>query len=104
MWRRYIADIKSTQRLHTWMLAAIGAALLLAALLSGCVTAEEQARIDDSKCQGYGAQLGSPAYIQCRAQLDAAKTQAKAVADATPMPPSMSLPRPTPSPTYSRAP
>jgi hypothetical protein len=103
MWRWCIADIKSTLRLHTWMLT-LNAALLLAALLSGCMTAEEQARIDDGKCQGYGAQLGSPSYIQCRAQLDAAKTQAKAIADATPMPPSMSLPRPTPSPTYSRAP
>ncbi len=86
--------------------------ILLTALLAGCMTAEERAHQlaaqDDGKCRSYGAQPGSVAYVQCRAQLDAAQTQATAAVAAAeasvPMPPSMAIPRPTPSPTYSRAP
>ena len=76
--------------------------IILAASLVGCASeAERQARqaerlerlaaADDAKCKGYGAQPGSPAYVQCRAQLDAARTQAIATAaagfGATPGPP-----------------
>jgi hypothetical protein len=61
-------------------------AIMLAASLAGCMSeAERKARfaaIDDGKCQGYGAQPGTPAYVQCRAQLDAARTQAQATAAA----------------------
>ena len=47
---------------------------LLCAGLSGC--AEQFAKIDDTKCQSYGAHPGDPAYVTCRSQLDAARTQA----------------------------
>jgi hypothetical protein len=51
--------------------------------LSGCAEykarlAAQQAAEDDAKCQSYGAKPGEPAYVQCRAQLDAARTQAAA--------------------------
>jgi hypothetical protein len=56
-------------------------------LVAGC--AEYQARLaaqhaaeDDAKCQSYGAKQGDPAYVQCRAQLDAARTQADATESA----------------------
>lgn len=56
--------------------------------LTGCVTAEERARqlaaIDDGKCRSYGAQPGAPAYVQCRTQLDATRTQADATIAAAP--------------------
>ena len=58
--------------------------LLLAMSLGGC--AAQNAAYDDGKCKGYGATTGSPAYVQCRAQLDAARTQARAAGDAVPMP------------------
>jgi hypothetical protein len=35
---------------------------------------------DDAKCRSYGAKIGEPAYVQCRAQLDTARTQAGAIA------------------------
>lgn len=40
---------------------------------------ERWAAQDDAKCRSYGSQAGSPAYVQCRAQLDAARTQAGAI-------------------------
>jgi hypothetical protein len=51
--------------------------LILIMSLAAC--AAEQAKLDDSKCRGYGATAGSPAYVQCRSQLDAARTQAGAI-------------------------
>jgi len=60
---------------------------LSAMLVAGC--AEYEARLaaqhaaeDDAKCQSYGAKVGEPAYVQCRAQLDAARTQASATSSA----------------------
>lgn len=48
-------------------------AVLLALLLSGCVTAaEREARFDsadDARCQGYGAKAGTDAYVNCRVQM-----------------------------------
>ena len=64
-------------------------AISLMALLSltGCITlAEQQKREDDAKCSSYGAKRGDPAYVQCRAQLDAARTNANAIASAAPQP------------------
>jgi hypothetical protein len=65
--------------------------IMLAASLAGCAgQAAYQARmaaLDDGKCKGYGAQPGTPAYVQCRAQLDAARTQAIATIAAAPPPP-----------------
>ena len=46
-------------------------------LLTGC--AEQQAKLDDGKCRSYGANPGDPAYVQCRAQLDAARTVASSM-------------------------
>jgi hypothetical protein len=68
--------------------------LLVALSLAGCITAEEQVAQyrakanaeDNQKCLSYGAQPGSPAYVQCRAQLDSARTQADATVAAAPPP------------------
>jgi hypothetical protein len=49
---------------------AIASAIFACLLLSGCVSAEEQAKLDESKCQSYGAKPGSPGYFQCRTQLE----------------------------------
>jgi hypothetical protein len=49
--------------------------LLCLLLLTGCKTFEEMwADADNAKCQSYGSRPGEPAYIQCRAQLDAARS------------------------------
>jgi hypothetical protein len=65
-----------------WHVGKWAWALLLALAVGGCV---DVAKLDDQKCQGYGAALGSPAYVQCRAQLDAARTQAQATIAAAPI-------------------
>lgn len=52
--------------------------LAVTASLAGCATAADRARLDDAKCQSYGSRPGDPAYVTCRAQLDAARTQAAA--------------------------
>lgn len=69
--------------------------LATALLLSGCVTAEERAAqmtaLDDGKCQGYGAKPGTSIYVQCRAQLDSARTQADATIAAA-LPPTIYTP------------
>jgi len=68
-------------------------------LTSGCAEyqaqqAAQHAAEDDAKCHSYGAKPGAPAYVQCRAQLDAARTQADAaVASAV-----IQAPKPTPPP------
>jgi hypothetical protein len=68
----------------------IFAIVLAAAGLSGCMSdAEVQAHlaaIDNGKCKSYGARFGTPAYTQCRAQLDAARTQAVAAFASAPQP------------------
>jgi hypothetical protein len=55
---------------------------LVCLTLSGCAIANEirlaQEREDVAKCMSYGARLGSPEFVQCRAQLDAARTVASA--------------------------
>jgi hypothetical protein len=51
---------------------AIAVTIFACLLLSDC-TAEEQAKLDDSKCQSYGTKPGELPYLQCRAQLDAAR-------------------------------
>ena len=63
----------------------------LAILLSGCAdwtidnwNAKQAAKRDteeDAKCQSSGGKPGDPAYEQCRAQLDATRTQAAGAAD-----------------------
>ena len=61
------------------------------AILSGCADSTFEAwktkaaanrdAEDDAKCQSSGGKPDDPAYVQCRAQLDAARTQAEARAD-----------------------
>jgi len=61
------------------------------AILSGCADSTFEAwktkaaanrdAEDDAKCQSSGGKPDDPAYVQCRAQLDAARTQAAATAD-----------------------
>jgi hypothetical protein len=48
------------------ILATVG--MLLTLFLSGCVNRNA---MDDNKCKSYGAQRGTPAYTQCRMQLEA---------------------------------
>jgi hypothetical protein len=58
--------------------------------VGGCApTADErlqqiwsQRQLDNDKCESYGARKGEPAYAQCRAQLDAARTGADAAVEA----------------------
>jgi uncharacterized protein YceK len=49
-------------------------------LLGGCATQAQIDAADDAKCVSYGARPGDAAYVTCRAQLDAARTQAQATA------------------------
>jgi hypothetical protein len=62
--------------------------IVLATTLAGCATQADRqmsfATIDDSECKNNGGQPGTPAYLQCRAQLDAARTQAHETAAADP--------------------
>jgi hypothetical protein len=61
------------------------------AILSGCAdwtiaewttkAAANRDAEDDAKCQSSGSKPDDPAYVQCRAQLDAARTKAAATAD-----------------------
>ena len=61
------------------------------AILSGCAdstfetwktkAAANRDAEDDAKCQSSGGKPDDPAYVQCRAQLDAARKQAAATAD-----------------------
>lgn len=53
-------------------------AVLLGLLLTGCVTQEEKIAVDDRQCQSYGVAIGSPAYVQCRANLDAGRANVAA--------------------------
>ena len=55
-------------------------AIITLILLTGC--AEYRAYLaaeDDAKCKSYGAKEGEPAYVACRASMDAARTQADAI-------------------------
>jgi hypothetical protein len=56
--------------------------ILLCLVLAGCTQADEaklaQEREDVAKCASYGAYPGEPAYVQCRAQLEDARTVATA--------------------------
>jgi hypothetical protein len=47
---------------------------LVGLLLTGCVDMKaEWAAKDHARCTSYGAARGSPAYVNCRAQLDSAR-------------------------------
>jgi hypothetical protein len=53
---------------------------LLCAMLSGCMTAQERMAQDDTQCLSYGVPKGSPAYVQCRTQLDQNRANKQAAA------------------------
>ncbi len=82
------------------------AILAVSLSLGGCLTSEqliaERNAKDDQKCQSYGARPGTDAYVNCRAQLDSARTTAIAIDSAAPaqtnvVVQSSSLPTPMPS-------
>ena len=61
--------------------------------LSGCVTAEEMAAqraefkaqvatADDSECRSYGAEQGTPVYVECRMVKEQQRIQQTAAAQA----------------------
>jgi hypothetical protein len=39
-------------------------------ILTGCTSHQDLVRRDDEHCRSYGAQPGSPAYVQCRLAQD----------------------------------
>jgi hypothetical protein len=56
--------------------------------LSGCMTTEQRAELkaqiaaaDDSECRSYGADKGTPAYVECRTVKDQQHAQAEAAAE-----------------------
>lgn len=55
-------------------------------LLTGCLGEEERLAAanakDDQQCLSYGAQKGSDAYVNCRAQLEGSRRQADAAVSA----------------------
>ncbi|MEW6318149.1 MAG: hypothetical protein AB1670_17405 [Pseudomonadota bacterium] len=72
------------------ILIAMGISLVLA----GCANyqaqlAEQVASAADAQCRSYGAQPGSPAYIQCRMNIDnqRANERSAALARLNPPPP-----------------
>ncbi len=52
-------------------LARLASVAALAAVTAGCQTTEARLANDDVICRSYGVAPGSPAYVQCRMQLDA---------------------------------
>lgn len=62
--------------------------IALAAVLSlaGCKTMQEaQMDADDAKCRSYGAEKGSPPYMQCRMNLDAGRASVRAAEAGRPL-------------------
>jgi hypothetical protein len=61
--------------------------IVLATTVAGCAGGADRqahfAAIDDSECKSNG-QPGTPAYVQCRAQLDAVRAQVHETAAAEP--------------------
>ena len=53
-------------------------AIFIALLLAGCQTTEDRIAVDDRQCQSYGVAPGSPAYVQCRMNLDAGRANVQA--------------------------
>jgi hypothetical protein len=66
------------------MRAAIAGMAFLA--VAGCASGQNvqvtREQADDAKCRSYGAAKGSPAYVNCRTQLDVQRSNAVAMGDA----------------------
>lgn len=52
---------------------SIGTAFAVAALLAGCVSAEDLRLADEDRCAGYGFQRGTPQFAICLQQEDLAR-------------------------------
>lgn len=81
-------------------LLRVGALIALAITKNGCAEyqaqrAQAMADNDDAQCQSYGAQPGSPAYIQCRMNLDNQRAQMRTAIASQML--SRSAPQPEPS-------
>ncbi len=57
---------------------------LVLLLLGGCATPEQikaaQNKADHERCESYGARRGTPAYTQCRVQMETNRNQLRAAA------------------------
>jgi hypothetical protein len=51
---------------------------VLAFTLAGCMSHAQLAQRDDEQCKGYGLQLGTPAYGDCRLRLEGMRAQSYA--------------------------
>jgi len=60
------------------MKITVAVALIVVSLLTAC--AEER---DDSTCQSYGLQVGTPSYVNCREQLQQQRSDRRAAFLAT---------------------
>ena len=59
------------------------AVIAIALLCSACALSRaEQDSADNAQCMSYGAKLGTDSYVACRVQLDTARTNATATANA----------------------
>jgi hypothetical protein len=53
-------------------------AVFAALLLAGCQTTDDRIALDDRQCRSYGVEVGSPAYVQCRSNLDTNRANVRA--------------------------
>jgi hypothetical protein len=74
---KYLTNLCSIGVFRSFLLLMTLAVTLTDCGLSDAIR-QKWAEADDAKCRSYGATPGSPAYVQCRSQLDAARTQALA--------------------------
>jgi hypothetical protein len=51
-----------------------------AAILAGCVSAEQQAQMDGQECMSYGLKPGTDAYAQCRMRVTENRNHQQAAA------------------------
>lgn len=58
-----------------WRKALI--AVGMAALCSGCMTAEQQRAADEDKCRGYGFRARTDAFAECLQRIDLARSAAR---------------------------
>ena len=56
--------------------------ILLAGLLVGCVSEEQQQAGFRAQCMSFGAMPGTPEFVQCMTTLTAAEVQRRAIINA----------------------
>lgn len=52
------------------IISKLAGAAVAALFVTGCAAPRDYIAEDDAKCLSYGVPKGSPAYVQCRTQLD----------------------------------